>query len=132
MHSLLIIILVFIISCTKKLDTPEATLEHIVSQVVKGESVAEFFTQESDVSNLAPIENIRDLRVKILTSSCKNQDNCQLVYLIKYDQFNGENRTDKIEIKKVADMVKENEKWTIANVIEMKTFIDSKSPIEVK
>lgn len=128
----LISILFLLVSCSKKFDTPEETLTYIVEQLAKGNNVSEFFTQDIEDKDLAPISNIRDLKIKVLSSSCSSEDKCQLVYVVNYDQVSGQTRTDKLEIKKVAELAKEDDKWKIFNIIEMKTFIDSKSSLEIK
>jgi hypothetical protein len=67
-------------------------------------------------------------KYKVILSKC-SKDSCFLTYTLSYDESDVRGRKYETEIKKIAELQKIDERWKIADVTNIKTFIDAKRPI---
>ena len=71
---------------------------------------------------------------KILLEKCESNgiEECHLTYLISYDVLEKGKKSYSIEVKKMAAIQKDQGKWKVADVKNIKTYIDSKKGIKIK
>ena len=67
-------------------------------------------------------------RVKINLKNC-SEEKCSITYTLSFATLKGKIETFRSEVKKIATLVKEDEKWKVSDVTNVKTYIDSKEPI---
>jgi hypothetical protein len=86
---------------------------------------------EMDEETLARFIYNDDLKLrkyKVTLSRCSDET-CFITYTLAYDQGDQKGRTFETEIKKIAEIKREDGLWKISDVSNVKTYIDSKRPI---
>ncbi|MCK5884846.1 MAG: hypothetical protein KAG61_14245 [Bacteriovoracaceae bacterium] len=69
--------------------------------------------------------------LRILTKKCTEIE-CYITYILKYDITNKATKSYSAEIRKVAKLTSVAGVWKVSDVNNIKTFYDSKVPIEVR
>lgn len=69
--------------------------------------------------------------LRILTKKCTETE-CYITYILSYDITQEETKSYSAEIRKVAKLTSVDGVWKVADVNNIKTFYDSKKPIEVR
>ncbi len=134
----------FIISCSKQFS-PEQTLENYINyrfskNQTKNQTLSkvtgqlyELISKKSDDDfkkfNVATKEyKMRSL--KISHTDCTLETSCNISYLVAYHMYKQGNKKYLVEVKKVAQLDLADKIWKIADVKNIKTYIDSKEQIE--
>ncbi len=130
-------------SCQREM-TPESALRGYVEyRFGEGQSISELLSRttgplherlqemsEEEFQNFLEMREYRLRRFRVERTSCQDEQKCHLTYLLRYDQFNDNIKTFSVEVRKIAEIVAEGNTWKIADVKDVKTFFDSKEPIE--
>lgn len=142
LKALLLISSLVFISCTKKLG-PDESLRDFVSKSIRGEltrdSLLEATTGDlrTELSNLDEEEMNKYLKMegashesfRINLKNCEGTK-CFLTYTLKYEQSNEGKKTFDVELKKMAELHKVEDKWLLADVTDIKTYYEAQQPIE--
>jgi len=83
---------------------------------------------EADFEKYADMKNIKFDSFKILSKSC-TEERCFITYSIEFSTLNENKTGSKSEVKKIAELSKEDGKWLISDVTNMKTYHDMIEPI---
>lgn len=140
--SLLIVAALIVSGCTKKLG-PDESLRDFVGKSIRGEltrdSLLDATTGDlnAELASLGEEEMNRYLKMegashesfRINLKSCEG-DTCFLTYTLKYEQSKDGEKTFDVEIKKMAELRKIEEKWLLADVTDIKTYYEAEQPIE--
>jgi hypothetical protein len=136
------IVLVGLLSCNQQ-EGPEGTLKSFINyRFSESQQKDELLSRTTGVLNekisamtdeeFAEFSNsskYKKKKFKLNLSRCdKNQ--CFLTYTITYDKYEGDKQTFGIEVKKIAELLLLNGSWKIVDVSNIKTFFDSKQPLE--
>lgn len=137
-------VLVIALSCTKGADSPEGLIETFVKDVATKSIDREYYQKYTTGKFLAVVEDqsdeelekntrmagVKKVNVKILSKNC-NGDKCVLSYLVKYVTETKEESNFKSEVKKIAEVVKVDDYWKLANLKNLKTYHESTEAIGV-
>ncbi len=129
-------------ACTKKLG-PDETLQKIVRMSLDGtmdrEDILGLTTGElnaalsdlddEEMQKYLKLEGAKRDSFKINLSNCENSK-CFLTYTLKYDRMQDGIKTFEVELKKIAEMTKVEERWLLSDVTDVKTYYQSEVPIE--
>ncbi len=141
-----LIVLFSMLSCTKIPQGPAETLGRFVdyrfatNQTKEG--LLKYMTakasdeiqamSEADLAELFKVEKFRKRNFQIVTEKC-TEEKCFMTYVLEYDVLATNNTREFVtEVKKIAELQKIGEEWKVANIDNIKTFIDSTRPIDVK
>ncbi len=139
---LVVLQILFLVSCDKGVKTPEGLLTKYIEEITESslsqEDLDNFLAEdllksvsalsEDEYKNFLNKNKVKSPRIKILNKSCVTQK-CTLTYVISYKA--GENHSVDSEIKKVAILKKVEELgWRISEVTNVKTFYDVLEPLE--
>ncbi len=142
----LFLLCVFFASCDSKPQGPHETLARFVdyrfSQSQTKEGLLHFMTakaseeisamSEENLAALFKVDNYRKRNFKVITEKC-TEDKCFMTYTLEYDVLAANNTREFVaEVKKIAELQKINQEWKVANIDNIKTFIDSTKAIDVK
>lgn len=87
---------------------------------------------ESDLTDLFKVDRFRKRNFQIVNEKC-TEEKCFITYVLEYDVLAANNTREFIaEVKKIAELQKIGDEWKVANIDNIKTFIDSTRPIDVK
>lgn len=143
---LLIITFIFFTSCTQKVG-PEKTLNEFInyrfeksqnkSDLLKmttgtlKERIEQF--SDSELSKFLDSKKLIKKKVKVLNKSCENEV-CHLTYIVGYLQESKSSKDSsfKVEVKKIAKLEKADNKWKLADVSNIKTYIESNKQLKVE
>mgnify|MGYP000067357723 CR=1 FL=1 len=75
--------------------------------------------------------NIKKKKLKINHKRCSS-DKCFLTYTLKYSSPKEGDEDYLMSVKKIAEIVKDEEMWKISKVSDLKSHLESFKPIEVK
>lgn len=132
------------ISCTKKADTPEEALKEYISGIPNNVSNRDFYLErtsgklkaaiqamdEEEFKQFTSMPKLEKLKYEILHKNCQ-PNSCIITYTVEYAQeFEQEGKFDSAS-KKIAEIIMDEGQWKIANVTNLKTFIDSKTPVDI-
>ena len=142
LKALLLISTLAMFACTKKLG-PDESLRDFVGKSIRGEfsrdSLLESTTGNlnAELANLDEEEMNKYLRMegashesfRINLKNCEG-NTCFLTYTLKYEQSKDGQKTFDVELKKMAELRKVEEKWLLADVTDIKTYYEAEQPIE--
>lgn len=74
------------------------------------------------------LEGKKKRKIKILSENC-DEKSCSITYIIRYETYKNEEKVFVTEVKKIAELIKENGRWLISDITNIKTFHDSIAPI---
>lgn len=135
---------ILFVGCYGGADTPEAALKNYVQKVTTNKADRDFYLQYTSGKLLESIESmddeefkkfnkfekIKNAKVNIIYKSCEQQT-CSLTYTVKYEVHENQKVSFDTEVKKIAELVKVDDSWKIFEVNNTKTFIESKSAIDI-
>ncbi len=139
-----IALLVFLVGCFSKGDSPEAILREFVEsrleKVVSRDYVLGHTTGKMRVSieamNDEEFAKFADLTAykrdtfKVISKSCQEK-RCYLTYSLAYRKKSEFEGTWNSEVKKIAEILWVEGKWLIADVSNIKTYHETNQTIEV-
>ncbi len=143
MKFLLLIIVILISSCSRQ-TTPEGVLKDFVNYRFESNQDKEDITnvlhgimkekiEQMDQEELEVFLDVKSLsqrKFKVISKNCVNEEKCFLTYLIKYSQVAEDSDAKfNVEVKKIAELIVDSNSWKISDIRDIKTYIDSKSPI---
>ncbi len=129
-------------SCTKKLG-PDGSVREIVKLSISGKMAKDKILSattsplkdelaalsEEDMSKYLKVEGASKDSFQINLSNCE-ETVCYLTYTLKYDTSKDGVKTFEVELKKMAEMKKVDEKWLLADITDIKTYYEAQQPIE--
>lgn len=135
--SIFILTLLFL-SCSKSETDAEKTLKSFIHKRFEKEltrkDINTFTTGEmAKELNSMTDENFKVFakksdweknELKIRTQNCKDKV-CIIVYTLKYAESKSEEKVFSTEVKKIAEIIKENSKWKINKIENVKTYLKS-------
>jgi len=139
---LFLAVIVAITGCFGGPDSPEGLLKMYVNDVSnkkldrdyynkyttgKLQSVIESMSDE-DLEKYSDKSSIKNPKVKILKKSCEDSK-CILTYIVSYETYTNDAKSFISEVKKLAEVLKDDGNWKIADVTNMKTYHESLEPI---
>jgi hypothetical protein len=143
MKYLFILLLFLFVSCLATDLSPESALKDFVDsrigKIIERDFVIERVTgkmlqsfenmSDEDFQKFADMQNIKADSFKILSKSCQ-ENKCFITYSISYLTKGDTKKTIfSSEVKKIAEMIKVENKWLIADVSNIKTYHESMEPI---
>jgi hypothetical protein len=85
---------------------------------------------EEEFKEFVSMEKFKMRKFVINLKRCSD-DQCFITYTLSYDQYQDGQRTYETEVKKIAEIRKVEETWKIADVSNVKTYIDSKEELKL-
>ena len=130
--------------CNKE-STPESALEDFINYRFENgqsrEDILEMTTgvlneklsamSEEDLNKFTDVKNLSKRRLKVLIKNCE-EDTCYLTYVLRYVQGKEAPRDYSVEVKKIAQVNKVEEKWLLSDVSNVKTYIESKKELKIE
>jgi hypothetical protein len=83
-----------------------------------------------DFKKFRDVSGLKKKKMKINIKNCE-PEHCYLTYTLTYSKKGNKGDDFLVEVKKIAEVKKEEGSWKIADVNNVKTFVDSKSEIDV-
>ena len=144
MKILSVFLLLFMISCNKE-STPESALEDFINYRFESgqskEDILEMTTgplyeklnslTEEELQKFTDVKDLSKRRLKVLIKNCE-EDTCYLTYILRYVKGNETPRDYSVEVKKIAQVNKVEEKWLLSDVSNVKTYIESKKELKIE
>lgn len=141
MMRLLILSLVLVVGCTKK-TSPEVALRKFVNYRFSGSQDKEWLLnrltgimykkidemEDSEIETFINVEKLKKQSLKIVSKKCE-QSSCYLTYIVAYSQKGEASEAFEVEVKKIAELTLFEDGWKIADIRDVKTFIDSSTPL---
>lgn len=141
--TLFIIVNAFVlVSCKKELG-PEESLRSYIDYSVSAKSTREGFIERSTGTmkeRLELMENaefsefakemahVEKKRVKFNHTSCQ-ENKCFITYTLSYDGQSEGVSVYEVEVRKIAELVQEEETWRLANISNVKSYYEAASEI---
>lgn len=133
-----------LVGCFGGADTPEEALSVYIQTVTTNKADRDFYLQytsgkllqqiesmnDEDFKEFNNFENIKSAKVKVIYKSCE-LDRCSLTYTVSYEVHENNKVNFDTEVKKIAELVKIENSWKISEVSNRKTYIESKSAIDI-
>jgi hypothetical protein len=143
MKYILLLLLITFVSCQKE-STPEGSLEKLVStrfssssrddvmEVVTGKLKTQIESMNDEkIEHFLDSEGLKKRKLKITLKNCE-KNKCFLTYILKYADVRPQGSKFEIEVKKIAQIELIGETWLVSDINNLKTYIDSKDPIDTK
>lgn len=144
MKILSVFLLLFMISCNKE-STPESALEDFINYRFESgqskEDILEMTTgplyeklsslTEEELQKFTDVKDLSKRKLKVLIKNCE-EDTCYLTYVLRYVKGNETPRDYSVEVKKIAQVNKVEEKWLLSDVSNVKTYIESKKELKIE
>ncbi|MBC99627.1 MAG: hypothetical protein CME63_17920 [Halobacteriovoraceae bacterium] len=144
MKILSVFLLLFMFSCNKE-STPESALEDFINYRFESgqskEDILEMTTgplyeklnslTEEELQKFTDVKDLSKRRLKVLIKNCE-EDTCYLTYVLRYVKGNETPRDYSVEVKKIAQVNKVEEKWLLSDVSNVKTYIESKKELKIE
>ena len=86
---------------------------------------------EEEFKDFISMEKYKMRKFVINLKRCSD-DQCFITYTLSYDQYLDGQRKYENEVKKIADIRKLEDSWKIADVSNVKTYIDSKEELKIE
>jgi len=130
-------------SCTKK-STPEKVLNDFVNyrfntsqskdellEMTTGELYERINSMEGkDLEEFLNVKDLKKRKLKVLLKNCEENE-CFLTYVLRYGQGAANPKDFGIEVKKIAKVEREGQTWKVAEVSNVKTYIEAKKELGV-
>lgn len=145
-YAILVLVMVLAFACDKKAQGPAETLTNFIeyrfSNTQTKDGLLKFMTskaseeisnlKEEDLADLLKVEKYRKRNFKIISEKC-DENKCFMTYVLEYDVLAPNSTRDYVsEVKKIAELQKIDGEWKVANIDNIKTFIDATRPIDVR
>lgn len=140
MKYVLSLILLILFSCNKD-STPEQALEDLVSSRFKASSRDDVLKltsgnlknqilsmDDSSLKLFLDSEGLKKRKLDIVHKSCE-ANKCFIKYILKYDDKRSEDLDFNLEVKKIAELIKEESSWYVTDISNVKTYINSKKEL---
>jgi len=85
---------------------------------------------DEDYNTFADINDYKKRKLKINLKKCA-EDQCFITYTLSFYKKDAKEKTASVEVKKIAELSKTEDGWKIADVNNVKTYIESKKVIDV-
>jgi hypothetical protein len=135
---------VVVFGCTKGADTPEGLIKTFVKDVATKKIDREYYQKYTTGKFLAVVEDqtdeelekntrmsgVKKVKVKVLSKNCDGPK-CIVTYTVSYTTETKEDSNFKSVVKKIAEVIKVEDYWKLANLRNLKTFHESTKPIGV-
>lgn len=139
---LIVFILILNVACTKGAKSPEGLIKMFAKDLATKNLDMDYYEKFTTGEMLSQIKemgeeefekntrmvNVTDVKVEILSKNCEG-NKCVVTYSAKYKTKNKEEGTFGSEVKKIAEVIKEEEFWKMAKVTNLKTFHESNQAI---
>lgn len=142
----ILLMLVFVlVACSKDPSTPEGLIKMYVEDVTSKQMTKDYYEKytggelwesisslnDEDFESFSSLKKLKNAKVNIEKKICESKSECRLTYIIKYE-YDGEDKNEfASEVKKVAELQKVEDSWKILKVSNIKSYVDSKTPINV-
>ncbi|MBF0360994.1 MAG: hypothetical protein HQK49_08280 [Oligoflexia bacterium] len=141
---MLLMIMIFS-GCAPKNVSPDKALQDYVEQRFGSgqskESILQKVTgplylqieqmSDDEFKNFSATQNIKKKEFKILSSRCKDNQ-CYITYYLSYFNVDSNNKTEVLtDVKKVAEVIKEDGAWKIKDIVNIKTYHKSLDELQV-
>ena len=131
-------------ACNRE-STPENALEDFINYRFESgqskEDILEMTTgplneklssmSEEDLAKFVDVKDLSKRRLKVLIKNCEG-DTCYLTYVLRYVQGSETPKDFSVEVKKIAQVDKVEEKWLLADVSNVKTYIEGKKELRIE
>ncbi|MBD66867.1 MAG: hypothetical protein CME62_16815 [Halobacteriovoraceae bacterium] len=131
-----------VFSCSKDAKTPEGLIEMVALDMTTKKLDKEYFQKyttgkllekieelnEEELKKYSNLSHVQKPKVEVLRKNC-SQQRCSLTYIIRYNVVQNEKVDFKTEVKKIATVIKEDEKWKVEEVTNLKTYHEATQPI---
>lgn len=140
---LFLLALVLGLSACQTEQTPESGLRSYISYANNGGATKEGFIARSTGDLRAALETMDEEQFKTFEEQMKHsvqkdfditKKNCQelkcfITYTIEYDAQSDEKAIYQVDVRKIAELVKEDEKWKLASVENVKSYYEGSSEL---
>lgn len=137
-----LICFIFLVSCTKGAKSPDGLIKMFAKDVATKKLDMDYFEKYTTGDMLAAIQdigledfekktrmvNVSGVKIDILNKNCENAK-CIITYLVKFKTKNKEEGKFGSEVKKVAEVIQDEEFWKLSKVTNLKTFHESTKAI---
>ena len=86
---------------------------------------------DEDFEAYSDLSNLKKKKFKVTYESC-SVDKCFITYLISYDQLKDSKEFFRVDSKKIAEMTLIEEEWKIEKVTNVKSYLESKTPLNIE
>lgn len=145
MHKLLFIVVALLVTSCFKEKGAEETLSAFVKERFEGaldrNEMADYLSgqmqesilamEEEEFEKFSDLSKLKKKRFEITHSNC-SEAKCFITYIVSYDQHGDSSKEYRVDNKKIAEMMKEENSWKIENVTNVKTYIDSEKALEIE
>lgn len=134
-----------VVACTKDIKTPEGLLAKFTEDITTKKMDRDYYSKytsgkmkesidklsDEEFETYGNLGKVKNAKIEVLKKNCSQEVKCSLTYIVKYDYISEESseRDFKSEVKKVANLVKDDEGWKIEDVSNIKTYHESIKPI---
>jgi hypothetical protein len=136
-------LLILLVACQPELDSPDMALKEFIEdrmeRVVTKDYVLSRVTgklkeavenlAEEDFTKFSDLTAYQKKSFKIVSKTCQDKK-CFITYTLSYSSMEKDKAVAKSESKKIAEVVLVEGKWLIAEVSNLKTYVESLAPIE--
>lgn len=137
-------IILILSGCTNRSKSPEGALQDYIQGASSQEQRREFFLDrttgklqtaiesmdEEEFTEFAAMSGVERVKFEILHKNCQEL-RCFITYEVEYRQKFEQNEEFESVSKKIAELVQDGDQWKIADVTNIKSYIDSKTPIKI-
>ena len=138
-----VFLLVFSASCTKK-STPETALNDFINYRFKSSQSKEDLLEMAanplreklesiegeDLEKFLNTSAIHKRKLKVLLKNCE-ETKCFITYVLRYEQGKDDPKDFGVEVKKIAQVIKEGEAWKVSDINNVKTYVEAKGNLDV-
>lgn len=143
MRKLVLIMMIIIsVGCTKGAKSPEGLIQMMAKDLATKKLDMDYYEKFTTGAMLEQIKdlgeeqfekntrmvNVSDVKVSILSKTCES-DKCVVTYSAKYKTKNSDEGKFESEVKKIAEVKKEEEFWKLVKVTNLKTYHESSEAI---
>lgn len=139
-----IILSVLAFSCTKSANSPEAALtkyidyrfsswqkkDELLSKTTGELNEALKPLSEEQLNQLVNSDQYKKRKLKINLKKC-SADECHITYTLAFSKIRTKAKEFDIDVKKIATVIREDGKWKIADISDIKTYIKSSKELKV-
>ena len=139
---ILFLLLFLLANCTRNHQDAEGFLKYFIEERMGSKVSKDFLLEhvtgkmkdtinslsEEEFETFADLSQFRKDSLKIISKSCQISK-CFVTYSLGYANKASEDFHYKTEVKKIAEIVYEEKKWLIADVVNVKTHHESLQPI---
>lgn len=144
MKQLTLVLLLLLVGCIKE-STPESALEDFINYRFQSgqskEDILEMTTgplldklnemSDEDLEKYIDVKDLKKRKLKVLIKNCE-EETCYLTYVLRYVKGKESPKDFSVEVKKIAQVNKVKDKWLLADVSNVKTYIEAKKELKVE